>query len=183
MTQADPHLDPRTADIKFCPRCGHTVNYRQTHGAVRPVCPQCGRIHFIDPKVAVAVVVEREGRLLLIKRGMAPERGKWSLPAGFVDAGEDPAQAAEREALEETHLRVRAAGLLDVIPKAEAAEGADILIVYRAEILDGVLAPGDDAEEARFFAPEELPADLAFASARQIAARWAALTRTFSALR
>lgn len=175
--------DPRTAEIKFCPRCGHAVDYRQTHGAVRPVCPRCGRIHFIDPKVAVAVVVEQAGRLLLIKRGMAPERGKWSVPAGFVDAGEDPIRAAEREAFEETHLRVRVAGLLDVIPKTEAAEGADILIVYRAEILDGDLACGDDAADARFFAPDDLPSDLAFASARQIVARWEALTRPSPPLR
>lgn len=167
-------LDPRLADIKFCVRCGRPVEYRRAEGAVRPVCPACGRIHFLDPKVAVAVIVERGETVLLIRRRGEPERGKWSMPAGFVDAGEDPARAAEREAEEETGLRVRVTALLDVIAKTEAMEGADILIVYRAEAVGGALAPGDDAAEAGFFAPSDLPAELAFASTRRVLSRWRA---------
>jgi ADP-ribose pyrophosphatase YjhB (NUDIX family) len=179
-----PEINPRLAEIKYCVRCGHAVEYRPAYGALRPVCPICGRVHFIDPKVAVAVVIEHERRILLIKRGNDPERGKWSVPAGFVDAGEDPVRAAEREAHEETGLNVRVAELLEVISKTDPAEGADILIVYRAETVSGELAPGDDADEARYFSPHELPTHLAFASARKILARWAAgLTRTHPPLR
>lgn len=158
-------------DINFCVRCGHAVEYREVYGAVRPVCPQCGRVHFIDPKVAVALVIERDHKLLLIRRANDPERGKWSMPAGFVDGGEDPAQAAAREGLEETGLTLRAIALLDVIAKEDDAEGADILIVYRAEALGGELTAGDDASEAGYFGPDELP-ELAFTSTRKIIARW-----------
>jgi ADP-ribose pyrophosphatase YjhB (NUDIX family) len=167
-------LPPRAAEYKFCLRCGQALEHRPTEGAVRPVCPACGKIHFIDPKVAVAVIVERGETLLLIQRKGDPEKGKWSMPAGFVDAGEDPARAAEREAREETGLHVRVTALLDVIAKAEPAEGADILIVYRAEAVGGALAPGDDAAAAGFFAPADLPAELAFASTRVVIARWLA---------
>jgi ADP-ribose pyrophosphatase YjhB (NUDIX family) len=170
----DLPLDPRTAEVKYCLHCGQAMAYRQIQGAVRPVCPACGRIFFIDPKVAVAVIIEREGELLLIRRRGEPEQGKWSLPAGFVDAGEDPARAAEREALEETGLRVRVTALLDVVARTEAVEGADILIVYRAEALEGELQPGDDADRAAYFSPAAVPADLAFASTRLVVARWLA---------
>ena len=161
-------------DINFCLRCGHAVEHRAAYGRVRPVCPACGHVHFIDPKVAVAVVIEREGQVLLVKRANPPEQGQWSFPAGFVDKGEDPTRAAEREAEEETGLTVRAAQLLDVVAKAAPAEGADILIVYRAEVVSGGLAPGDDAAEARFFGPAEIPSDLAFPSTRKIIAEWGA---------
>ncbi len=158
-------------EINFCVRCGHAVERREVYGKVRPVCPQCGRVHFIDPKVAVALVIERGGQLLLIRRANDPERGKWSLPAGFVDGGEDPARAAAREALEETGLTVRVTRLLDVIAKGDETEGADILIVYRAEVIEGKLAAADDAEAVDYFAPDAWP-ELAFASTRQIIARW-----------
>ncbi len=154
-------------DINFCPRCGHGLERRQIYGALRPVCPSCGRIHFFDPKVAVGVLIQAAGRLLLIKRGNDPERGKWSVPAGFVDAGEDPARAAEREALEETGLQVRVTGLLDVYARMRVTEGADILIVYHAQVVDGQLTPGDDAEAVGYFDLNDLP-ELAFDSTRQI---------------
>ena len=63
----------------------------------------------------MAVLVEDDGQVLLVRRANEPQRGLWTLPAGFVDAGEDPVLAAERECLEETGLRVKITGLLDVI--------------------------------------------------------------------
>lgn len=169
-----PTPGARAAEIKFCVRCGQAVEYRRYEGVVRPVCPACRRIHFIDPKVAVAVIVERGAELLMIRRRSDPERGRWSMPAGFVDAGEDPARAAEREVWEETGLVVQVTSLLDVIPKTEPNEGADILIVYRAEARGGELAAGDDAAEVGYFAASRLPAELAFASTRLVLARWLA---------
>jgi ADP-ribose pyrophosphatase YjhB (NUDIX family) len=166
--------DARTVQIKFCAHCGQAVVYRFTHGAVRPVCPACQRIHFLDPKVAVAIIIERDDALLMIRRRGEPERGKWSMPAGFVDAGEDVQRAAEREAFEETGLRVRVTELLDVIPKSAPNEGADILIVYRAEVVGGELRAGDDADRAEFFRREALPGDLAFAATRIVLQRWRA---------
>jgi 8-oxo-dGTP diphosphatase len=158
-------------EINFCQRCGHAVERRQIYGALRPVCPSCGRVHFVDPKVAVGLLIQDGSRLLLVKRDNDPERGKWSIPAGFVDGGEDPARAAAREALEETGLQVRVTGLLDVVARSRAAEGADILIVYLAEIVGGQLLPGDDAAEASYFALDALP-ELAFQSTLSIVERW-----------
>jgi len=146
---------------------------QERFGRQRPVCPRCGWIYFADPKVAAAVIVEQDGRLLLVRRTMKPHIGAWTLPAGFVDAGEDPARAAEREALEETGFQVRVTRLLDVISGREHPSGADIVLVYLAEITGGLLQPGDDADQAEFFLPDSFP-PLAFEATRKAVERWQA---------
>ncbi len=160
-----------TESIRFCPACGAPVEWREAFGRPRPVCPACGRIHLFDPKVAAAVLVEDRGRVLLVRRSSEPFRGTWTLPAGFVDAGEDPRVAAERECLEETGLQVRATRLLDVIAGKEHVRGASIVIVYQAEVLGGALQASDDAEAAAFYSPEELP-ELGFEATRRVLAEW-----------
>jgi ADP-ribose pyrophosphatase YjhB (NUDIX family) len=134
---------------------------------VRPACGSCGWIYFADPKVAVAVLVEMDGQVLLVRRANDPRRGLWTLPAGFVDAGEDPVLAAERECLEETGLRVKVTGLLDVIFGLEHPRGAHIVIAYRGESMDGVLQPADDVDRVAYFPRDNLP-ELAFSATRKI---------------
>ena len=79
---------------------------------MRPVCPQCGRVVFYDPKVAAVCVIARDGQVLMIRRGTDLGYGLWSLPGGFVDRGEVVEEAAAREAWEETGLEVTIDGLL-----------------------------------------------------------------------
>ena len=126
-------------------------------GVIRPVCPQCGWIYFVDPKVAAAVLIEEQDCVLLVRRANEPFRGLWTLPAGFVNGGEDPAEAAERECLEETGLSVRVHQVLDVIAGREHERGADFIIVYAATVLSGDLRPADDADAAAWFPRGELP--------------------------
>jgi len=157
----------RESQIKFCPRCGTPVTLQERFGKIHPVCPQCKYIHFEDPKVAAAVLIEQDGRVLLVRRVNEPHRGLWTLPAGFIDAGEDPAQAAERECLEETGLSVRVKRVLDVSGGREHEHGADIVIAYQAEVLSGILIPGDDADAAEWFPRNYLP-QLAFTATKKI---------------
>lgn len=153
--------------INFCPQCGTQLIRTLRIGRVRPVCPDCGWIYFPDPKVAVIALIERDEEILLVRRANDPGRGLWTLPAGFVDAGEDPARAAERECMEETGLRVKVTELIDVLSGQEHPKGAHIMIVYRARILEGNLHPADDADRAAFFPRDSLP-DLAFRTTNQI---------------
>jgi ADP-ribose pyrophosphatase YjhB (NUDIX family) len=154
-------------EIHFCPRCASPLTEEVKFGRARPVCPQCGWIYFADPKVAAAVLVVRSGEVLLVRRANDPARGLWTLPAGFVDAGEDPAEAAVRECLEETGLEVGITGLVDVLFGLEHPRGAHIIIFYRAEVLSGALQPGDDVDRVDFFPAQELP-PLAFSTTRRI---------------
>jgi ADP-ribose pyrophosphatase YjhB (NUDIX family) len=153
--------------IHFCPRCGGAVAQETRFGKLRPVCPACGWVYFANPRVAAAALVEQDGRVLLIRRAFEPFRGLWTLPAGYVDAGEDPTRAAERECLEETGLGVRVTAVHDVIPGLEHPRGADMVIIYRAEIVSGGLHPADDADAVDFFPLDALP-PLAFQATRRI---------------
>jgi len=159
-----------STEINYCPRCGSAITHETRFGKVRPACPQCGWIYFANPKVAAAVLVEQNGCVLLIRRANDPFRGLWTLPAGFVDAGEDPARAAERECLEETGLSVRVTSVLDVIAGLEHPRGANITIFYGAETLSGQLTPQDDADQAAFFPLDALP-PLAFEATKRILER------------
>ena len=156
-------------EINFCPRCGVALVSAQQAGRVRPVCPACDWVFFPDPKVAAAVLVERDGEVLLVRRVNQPHQGLWTLPAGFVDAGEDPARAAERECLEETGLQVQVTGLHDVVAGQEHPAGAHIVIVYRAAVVAGELQAGDDADKAKFFDRGSLP-PLGFEATKQVLA-------------
>lgn len=151
--------------VRYCQACGTPVVPRTLFGHERETCPLCGWIHFEDPKVAVGVLVEQDDQVLLVRRDNEPTRGLWSFPAGFMDAHEDPARAAERECLEETGLVVQVTRLIDVIGGREHKNGADVVIAYAAQIVSGSLRAGDDAAEVQFFARSQLP-PLAFRATR-----------------
>ncbi len=154
-------------EIKFCPRCGTTLIERHHSGKLRPVCPACNWVYFPDPKVAVIVLIRRNEHVLLVQRMYDPQKGHWTLPSGFIDAGEDPKAAAVRECLEETGLVIDELKLLDVIYSHEYPRGASILIIYQAQVKSGELKPGDDARQAVYFHILNLP-PLAFESTHQI---------------
>lgn len=135
--------------------------------SMRPVCPACGWINFNDPKVAVEILVERGGEVLLVQRLNEPGLGMWSLPGGFVDADEEPARAAERECREETGLEVEVTRLLEVLSDREFPNSADIVIAYAARIIGGQLQAGDDAGQAVFYPRANLP-PVAFRVARKV---------------
>ncbi len=152
-------------EIAYCPKCATPLITRPVGDKLRRACPVCDFIHFTDPKVGVGVFVVQDGKVLLVRRRMKPERGKWSIPAGFLDYGEDPKVTAAREAQEETGLIVVVDGLVDVYHNPPGNGGASIFILYRAHVVNGRLQAGDDADAAGFFALDELP-ELAFASTR-----------------
>ena len=128
-------------------------------------------MHFSDPKVAVAVLIEREdGLILLVQRANDPFKGLWTLPAGFVNAGEDPAAAAVRECLEETGLMVQITDLIEIVSGREHPRGSDFVIFYLGQVISGVLCAADDALAAAWFNCAALP-ELAFKSTAHILTR------------
>jgi ADP-ribose pyrophosphatase YjhB (NUDIX family) len=153
-------------EAAFCLKCGTALRVTQYEdGHLHPVCPNCGWAYFPDPKVAAAVYLVQEGKVLLVRRVFDPHRGEWTLPAGFVNAGEEPAAAAARECLEETGITARVTGLRHVITGREHPRGADIVLVYSAEFISGAVLASDDADEAAFFPLDALP-PLAFRATR-----------------
>jgi 8-oxo-dGTP diphosphatase len=155
------------ADIHYCIRCGTALIRSEQFGRLRPNCPNCGWIHFSDPKVAAAAYIEQDGKVLLVRRAVDPLRGRWTLPAGFIDADEDPQDAVCRECAEETGLTVKVVGLIDVFYGLEHPRGAHIVIAYRARVECGNLRAGDDVDGAAFFSLNNLP-ELAFSTTSKV---------------
>ena len=143
-------------------------------GEKRPVCPSCGWVHYEDPKVAAGVLILRGREVLLVRRTLDPYPGHWSIPAGFVNAFEDPAAAALRECVEETGLTAELDGLFDLLTGREHMRGSDILLVYRAHILSGTLRAADDADQVGWFSLDALP-PLAFDSTHRLLVKARAL--------
>jgi 8-oxo-dGTP diphosphatase len=155
----------------YCQVCGHTLTDRWAHGKMRRVCPACGFVHFDDPKVAVAAFIERDNRVLLVRRAMNPERGKWALPAGYVDYGENPREAVIREVREETGLEVEVTRLVSV-DGSPGTFGASIVIIYAASVVNGSARPQDDAEAVLWLSASDSLPELAFESTRTMLNAW-----------
>jgi len=163
----------RERRANFCPRCGARLEMRRRTGSIRPVCPECDHTVYFDPKVAVVVFITQDDHVLLVKRALDPMKGYWAMPAGFVEAGEDPQAAARREALEETSLTVQVDRLIDVYYTVGDGGMADIVIAYGGRVTGGDLKADDDAEAVDWFSRDDLP-ELAFLPSQRLAARWVA---------
>ena len=125
------------------------------------VLPPAANTYPARPRVAVAAVVFRDHRVLLVRRGRAPARGQWAIPGGSVKLGESLQQAAEREILEETGIHIRAGAPLLTFDTIERDADGKVRFYYvivdlSAEYLSGEPVAGDDATEARWVSFEEL---------------------------
>ena len=107
---------------------------------------------------ASAVITDPDGRVLLVKRGHDPQRGRWSVPGGRVEPGESLEAAAAREALEETGLHVEVGRELWTV-RVPTGDGREFEVHdFAATVSGGVLDHGDDADDARWVAADELHA-------------------------
>jgi 8-oxo-dGTP diphosphatase len=159
----------------YCQQCGSPTQDRLFEDRARPVCVACGAVTYLDPKLAVAVVIERDGKLLFGRRGPGTRApGKWSFPAGFVERGERVEDAAMREVREEVGLEVELGPLLGLY---SATGETVVLAVYLAAAASGTAAARDDLVEVGWFAPDTLP-DLAFPHDERIVSAWRASRTT-----
>ncbi len=153
----------------FCAQCGGRNDWQLVEQRSRPVCTGCHAVSYLDPKLAVGVLVTKNGRLLLGRRAEgAREAGRWSFPAGFVERGETVEAAAVRETREETGLEVDLDELVGVY--SESGETV-VLIVYAGSLVGGSEQADDDLDMLGWFEPSELP-ELAFPRDYRIIAAW-----------
>jgi 8-oxo-dGTP diphosphatase len=130
----------------------------------REVCAVCGEVFYENPlPAAAALVLDRQRCVLLVKRGIDPNRGEWCLPIGFAETGETIAEAALRELREETGVVGRVRRLIDADSWKSATYGDLLVVTFEVEKISGVETAGDDAQEVDYFAIDRLP-PLAFPS-------------------
>ena len=130
-----------------------------------------------NPFPGVVVLIEEQGRVLLVRRGLGRwMEGRWCLPGGFVEFGEDFLSAGLREVTEETGLSVRVQSLLSVASNFLAPRMHTLVIVLLARLLPGnqEARPGDDADGLQWLPLEGPFPPLAFDADAHILARYGA---------
>ena len=147
---------------KYCPVCSAELEMKQLDDRARPVCGQCGFVHYRNPAPAAGVVLVEDGQLLWVQRKFEPRVGAWTLPAGFLEYDEHVEACAIRETKEETGLDVDLIRLFGAYMAMDDPRAQVVLLLYLARRTGGELVPGDDAVDARFFPLDGEPPPIAF---------------------
>lgn len=157
---------------RFCAGCGARLTRRTVGGRSRRICRRCGRIAYENAKPCAGALLERDGKVLLVRRAVSPYKGWWDIPGGYLEADERPADAARRELREETGLRVRLTRLLGIYVDRRARPRT-LNHYYLAEPMGGRERPGDDAQEVGWFERGALPRRIAYPGhARRVLRDW-----------
>lgn len=162
------------ADWRFCPRCGGELEQSDAGEAPRG-CRRAGcdfRL-YSNPLPAVSVLVADGDRFLACRRQAAQPigGGRWCLPCGYVEHGEDYLSAARREVREETGIEVELEAILSVVTNFHAPHLHSLVAVLLARPVGGSLSAGDDASDARWFESDAAAIDWAFEADRHIVRR------------
>jgi ADP-ribose pyrophosphatase YjhB (NUDIX family) len=165
--------------IKHCRECGTAVVYRVPDDGdtkERAICPACHTIHYQNPLNVVGTVPHWGDKVLLCKRNIEPRRGKWTLPAGFMELGETTAEGAARETDEEAGAQFELQGLFSLLNVTRVGQ---VHLFYRARLLSEHFVPGIETLEARLFAETEIPWDeIAFRTVKETLERYFADRRS-----
>lgn len=131
--------------VHFCPNCGSSDIHPQN--ITNFACKSCGFVLWNNPKTAVAVVFLKDGKVLMSERGIEPKKGKFDLPGGFVEYGEDPYHAAIRETDEETGVYIKKEDLqlLTAYTSEYLPEITVTDLVFVAHAWSGAFHPQDDS--------------------------------------
>jgi ADP-ribose pyrophosphatase YjhB (NUDIX family) len=151
-------MTPHDPEFQFCPVCGYRFRSSKLkeNEPCRPVCPSCSFVLYLDPKVVACSIVEVDKKIVLLKRSINPRKGKWVMPGGYVDRGEEVKVAAIRETKEECGVKTRINKLLGVYSYPGEVP---VVIVYLAQYISGDLIPGDETLEANLFSQRQIPWD------------------------
>jgi ADP-ribose pyrophosphatase YjhB (NUDIX family) len=151
---------------QFCPFCASRLVEASVDGKARLICSSCEFVHYQNPVPASGVVLVERGSVLLVQRKFEPRVGMWTLPAGFIEAGEDAPACAVREMREETNLDIELVRLFNVYSAFDDPRTAVVLVLYVGKRVGGDVRCGDDASDARFFELNKLPPEIAFRAHR-----------------
>lgn len=164
-------------DFAYCPRCGAPLVVRllETEDRPRLICDR-GHILYVNPKVVVGVIPERDGRVLLLRRAIEPRHGFWTYPGGFMEIDETIEECAAREAHEEIGVEVKVHDIVGVYSRPGPHPGLGIVsIVFHGTVESGDPEPGREALETRWFDPKHIPwGDLAYDTTRWALTDWIA---------
>lgn len=143
---------------EFCSYCGQPVIQKESDKKLRLYCPSCNTYFYENPlPVASSIVVNEKREVLLVRRKNEPYKNMWCLPIGFAESGEEIGQAALRELKEEAGVSGEITRLIDVDTVNNYFYGNLAIVTYEVIITGGVINPGDDASDAKYFNIYNLP--------------------------
>lgn len=161
---------------KHCRVCGVAVIFRLPDDGdtrQRAVCPACHTVHYDNPLNVVGTVPvwgDDGAQVLLCKRNIEPRRGKWTLPAGFMELGETTSEGAARETVEEAGALFEIQGLFSVMNVVRVGQ---VHLFYRARLLSTAFHPGHETMEARLYTEAQIPWDeIAFKTVKETLERY-----------
>ena len=154
--------------MKYCSSCAHEVVRKIPEGEdrERDVCPSCGEIFYVNPKIIVGCIPMVGDQVLLCKRAIEPRYGKWTLPAGFMENGETSAGGAARETWEEAAAK---AINLELYRIFDVPHISQVYLFYRCGIENDEFGVGPESLESALYSEDEIPWDeLAFPTVREL---------------
>jgi ADP-ribose pyrophosphatase YjhB (NUDIX family) len=164
--------------LNFCSRCGGPLNFGFVDGENRErlACSTCGFVAYVNPRLVVSTIpVTDDGRVVLLRRGIEPGKGRWAQPGGFLEVDETVTEAAIRETFEETGLVVKLGQMIGLYTRLEAAV---VVIAFEAEVVRGEFRTNPEALEIEAFAPEDIPwPNIAFSTTMWALRDWVARRR------
>ncbi len=135
--------------LHYCPRCGAAFRGETLQKGERQRCDRCGWVQYLNPAPGITVLIRSiEGEILIGKRAeSARYGGKWCLPGGYVEFEESFIETAHREVWEETHLKIRLKGIVNVVSNHLDDLHHTLVIVLLADMIGGHPKAGDDLTE------------------------------------
>ncbi|MBC7998416.1 MAG: NUDIX domain-containing protein [Leptolyngbya sp.] len=169
--QSRAKLKVARPQYKYCPSCRSPLAEKEIGGNKALGCTFCSFAYWNNPIPVAAAVIPHKLGVVLVKRKLEPRKGKWALPAGFIQPFETPEQGAARESKEEASVDIEIERpLFNFAPPGVN----QILMFFVAKEIDQTPVAADDAEEAQVFALDNLPEDMAFPSHVEAINRWRA---------
>lgn len=158
--------------MKFCSNCGNQVTHQIPDGdnRLRFVCNHCNTVHYQNPLVIVGVLPEYQQQILLCKRAIEPQKGRWTLPAGFLENDESTLDGALRECSEEANAKVIDPELYALydIPYIN-----QVYVFYRATLANNEFGPSSESTEVALFSEQDIPwNELAFPVVKAVLKRY-----------
>ncbi|WP_248925269.1 NUDIX hydrolase [Paenibacillus hamazuiensis] len=140
---------------RFCMDCGSPLELRNIGGTERNACTKCSFVHWGNYSIGVGALVQREGKVLLVRRAIEPGKGNWTNPGGYIEQHEPIEQTIEREVKEEANVTAKVKGIVAL--RDQPRDVHNVYIAFTMDYVDGEPVPdGTEVDAAGFFSLEEM---------------------------
>ena len=166
----------------YCPKCGNALKNKivEAKHPAQLACKNkaCGYVFYLNSTPAVVALIVKGDQVLLTKRGIAPKKGEWSLPGGFLENGEEPLKGLRREIKEELKVAVCNPKIVGIFIDTYTSEIKHVLVIFYQVRLCARSRPKTTKEvtDIAWFSLDTVPR-LPFRSHKQAIEAWRKIKR------